>query len=87
MFGKSQASTCVVKAEPCKLGIKRRKLGRFKSCFTLQTSDYDVIIDLRDDSKSSTMSFKKCKRHDDLITTHAIERQRLSDYSATMQLT
>ena len=36
---------CVLEAEPGKLDIKRRKPGiRFISLFTLQTSEYDVMI-------------------------------------------
>ena len=41
-------STCVLKAESGKLDIKRREPGIQLSvihCFTLQTSDYDVIFD------------------------------------------
>ena len=57
-------STYNVKAKPGKLDIKRRKpvfyFISFTSCFTVQTSDYDVIIDFCVNSMSSTRSFKKC---------------------------
>ena len=56
--------TCVIKAKPGKLAIKRHKddnysIYQFTSWFTLRTGEYDVIIDLRANSKSSTSS-KKC---------------------------
>ena len=47
-------------AEPVKLNIKAQtwySIYHFTSLFTLQTSDYDVIIDFCVDSKSS-MLFK-----------------------------
>ena len=62
--GLASDSTCILKAEPGKLDIKRPKLGilfyLFTSWFTLQTSDYDVIIDLCINSMSLTTSFIKC---------------------------
>ena len=40
--------TCVLEAEPVKLGIKRHEPGilfiDFSHCFTFQTSDNDVIF-------------------------------------------
>ena len=55
-------STCVLKAEPGKLDIKRCEPSivfyQFTSCFALQTSDYDVIIDIHVDSTSFTTSLK-----------------------------
>ena len=65
-------STCVLKAEPGKLDIKRREPGiLFISLYpllnTLQTSDYDVIFDCCVDSASLATSFKKVQRHHDLI--------------------
>ena len=47
-------STCVLKAEPGKLDIKRR-VNQF-----LLDSDYDVIFDFCVDSASLATSFKKC---------------------------
>ena len=42
-------STCVLKAEPSKLDIKRRENGILfiivTHCFSFQTSDYDVSFD------------------------------------------
>ena len=50
--GLSSDSTCVLKAEPGKLDIKRREpsilfmiIYQFTHLFTLQTIDFDVIID------------------------------------------
>ena len=57
-------STCVLKAEPGKLDIKRREPGilfiSLPIVDTLLTSDYDVIFDFCVDSASLAMSFKKC---------------------------
>ena len=57
-------STCVLKAEPGKLDIKRREPGilfiRFPVLNTLQTSDYDVIFYYGVDSESLATSLKKC---------------------------
>ena len=57
-------STCVLKTEPGKLDIKRHEPGiLFISLtlgFALQTSDYEVIIDVCVDSASLGTSFKKC---------------------------
>ena len=56
-------STCVLKAEPGKLDIKRREvfyLSVYPLLNTLQTSDYDVIFDFCVDSASLATSFKKC---------------------------
>ena len=55
--------TCVLKAAPGKLDIKRREPGiLFISLpiFSLQTSDYDVFFDFCVNSSSLTASFKKC---------------------------
>ena len=53
---------CVLEAEPGKLDIKRRRqwysIYQFTSWFTLQTSDYDLIIDVRDDLMSLMMPLK-----------------------------
>ena len=40
-------STCFLEAEPGKLDIKRHEPGiyQFNHCFTLKTSDYDIIFD------------------------------------------
>ena len=55
-------STCVLKAEPGKLDIKRCEPGILLSVYpllnTLQTSDYDVILDFCVDSASLATSFK-----------------------------
>ena len=54
-------STCVLKAEPGKLDIKRREPGiLFISLPIVQTSDYDAIFDFWVDSVSLATSFKKC---------------------------
>ena len=57
-------STCVLKAEPGKLDIKRREPGilfiSYPLLNTIQTSDYDVIFDFCVDSASLATSFKKC---------------------------
>ena len=57
-------STCVLKAEPGKLDIKRCKPGilfiTLPIVNTLQTSDYDVFFDFCVDSASLATSFKKC---------------------------
>ena len=46
---------------PGNLDFKRHEPGiLFISCFSLQTSKYDVIIDFRVDSSSLTKYFKKC---------------------------
>ena len=51
-------STCVLEGEPGKLDIS--KDANVVSWFTLKTSKYDVIIDVRGDFMSLTTSFKKC---------------------------
>ena len=59
-------STCILKAEPGKLDMKRPEPGilyitcSLPSWFTLQTSKYDVMIDYCVDSASLATSFKKC---------------------------
>ena len=54
-------STCVLKAEPGKLDIKRREPGiLFISLPIVETSDYDVIFDFCVNSASLATSFKKC---------------------------
>ena len=57
-------STCILKAEPGKLNIKRHEPGilfnSFTHCFTLQTSDNDVIFNFSVDSASLATPFKKC---------------------------
>ena len=57
-------STCVLKAEPGKLDIKRCEPGilfiSLPIVDSLQTSDYDVFFDFCVDSASLTTSFKKC---------------------------
>ena len=59
--GLSSDSICVLKAESGKLDINRRNLSvQLTHCFTLQTSDYDVIIDLCVYSASLATSLKKC---------------------------
>ena len=48
-------STCILKAEPGKFDIKKRtwySIYEFTPCFTLQTSDYDVIFDFSVDLAS-----------------------------------
>ena len=61
--GLSSDSTCVLEAEPGKLDIKRGKpcilFISLQICVTLQTSEYDVIIDVCVDLTSLTTSFKK----------------------------
>ena len=60
--GLPRDSICFPKAEPGNLDIKRREHGilfisfQFTYCFSLQTSDYDVIFDYCVESAS----FKKC---------------------------
>ena len=56
-------STSVLKALPGKLDIKRSESSwysfyQFTQCFTLQTSDYNIIFDFCVDSASLAMSFK-----------------------------
>ena len=62
--GLASDSTCILKAEPGKLDIKRHSPGilfyQFTHCFTLQTCDNDVIFDFCVDSASLARSFKKC---------------------------
>ena len=57
-------STCVLKAEPGKLDIKRREAGILFIVYpllkTLRTCDYDIISDVCVDSASLATSFKKC---------------------------
>ena len=57
-----ESSTCVLKAEPGELDIKRRKLWnsiyQFTCWFTHQNCDYDVVMDVRVDSMASTTPFK-----------------------------
>ena len=57
-------STCVLKAKPGKLDIKRANLVFHLSVYplldTLQASDCDVIFDFCVDSASLATSFKKC---------------------------
>ena len=57
-------STCVLKAEPGKLDIKRREPGilfiSLPIVDTLHTSDYDVFFYFCVDSASLATSFKKC---------------------------
>ena len=64
-------STCVLKAEPGKLDIKRCEPGilfiSLPIVDSLQTSDYDVIFYFCVDSASLATSFKKVQRHYDLI--------------------
>ena len=49
-------STSILKAEPCKLDYQKTQtwysIYQFTHCFTLQTSDYDVIFDFCVDSAS-----------------------------------
>ena len=56
-------ATCVLKAEPGKFVIRRRKPGilliSLPSWLTLRTSDYDVVFVFRVNSTPSTTSFKK----------------------------
>ena len=52
-------STCVHEVVPGKLDIKY-SIYQSRSWFALETSDYEVIIDICFDSTLSTMSFKKC---------------------------
>ena len=71
--GLSSDSTCVLKAEPGKLDIKRRKpFYQFIGWFALQNGDYDVLVDFRVDLTSWTNAIQKVQRHDDLIKTHAV---------------
>ena len=69
-------STCVLKAKPGKLDIRRREPGilfiSFPLLNTLQTSDYDVFIYFRVDSASLATSFK-VQRHHDLIKVTCLE--------------
>ena len=74
-LAKPRDSTCLLKAEPDKLDIKRHEPGillhQFTHCFTLQNSDNDIIFDFCVDSASLATSFKKCNAHD-LIKAHAV---------------
>ena len=59
-------------AEPGKLDIERStrtwySIYQFTSWFTLQTGDYDVIIECRVDDV-----IQKVQRHHDLIKAHAV---------------
>ena len=54
---------CALKAKLSKLDIKRREPSifyQFTNLFTVQTSDYDVIIDFCVNSVSLATSLKKC---------------------------
>ena len=60
--GKPRDSTCILKAEPGKLDVKRCEPGilyislyQFIHWFTFQTSNYDIII-----AFCVATSFKKC---------------------------
>ena len=57
-------STCVLKAKPGKLDIKKTRtwysIYQFNLCFILQTSGKDIIFDFCVDSASLATSFKKC---------------------------
>ena len=57
-------STCVLKAEPGKLDIKRREPGILFISLPIvehsKTTDYDVMFDFCVDSASLATSFKKC---------------------------
>ena len=59
-------STCILKAEPGKLDIKRREPGIL---FISLPSNYDVIFDICVDSASLATPFviQKVQRHHDLI--------------------
>ena len=59
-------STCVLKAEPGKLDNKR-SIYQFTHCFTLQTSNYDVIFDFTVEQRRS-----KSANYHDLIKAHAV---------------
>ena len=80
-------STCVLKAEPGKLDIKRREPGILFISNTLQTSDYDVFFFIsvliqrhwRRHSKSATSSWPD-KRN------MPWDRKRLLGYVETIQL-
>ena len=52
-------STCILKAEPGALDISY-SFFQFTYWFTLQASDYDVIIIFCVNSVSLEVSFKKC---------------------------
>ena len=72
--GLPRDSICFLEAEPGKLDIKRRRpciLFTFNR-FTLQNSDYDVIIAFRADTTSLTTLLKNVQRHDDLINAHVV---------------
>ena len=62
--GLQRDSSCVLEADPGKLDIKRRELGilfiSLQRWFTLQSSEYDVMINFCVDSASLATSFKKC---------------------------
>ena len=64
MQGLPSDSTCVLKAEPGKLDIKRREPGILFISLPivehLQTSNYDVLFYFCVDSASLATSFKKC---------------------------
>ena len=64
MRGLMSDSTCVLKAVPGKLDIKKKQtwyfIYQFTHCFTRQTSNYDVIFYFCVNSVSLAMSFKKC---------------------------
>ena len=57
-------STCILEDQPGKLDIKRREPGilciSLPSWFTLQTSEYDVMINFWVESASLATPFKKC---------------------------
>ena len=53
-------STCVLKAEPGKLYIKRREPGILFISLPIVASNYDIFFYFRVDSASLATSFKKC---------------------------
>ena len=69
-------STCILKAEPGTLDIKRREAGilliSLPSWSTLQTSDYNVIIEVKCRFNVIDDVIHKMQRPVDMIKIHAV---------------
>ena len=61
----------------------QNSIDQFTSLFTLQTSNYVVIIDVHVDSKSLTMSFKKCMLNNSSLASLCIRSGWTKPYLVT----
>ena len=82
-------STSVLKAWPGKLDQKTQtwySIDQLTLCFSLQTSDFEIIFDFFVDYMSLATSFKKVQPHHDWIKEHAVRLTPFIRQRATMQL-